>query len=110
MSSKPPPLEIYLLGSVSIEDALRVQRRLVYDLGEPGEQGAALILCEHPPIVTVGRSGSRAHIAVDDDTLRELGLRMQWVNRGGGCILHLPGQLAAYLAIPLDKHKLSLGE
>jgi lipoyl(octanoyl) transferase len=28
---------------------------------------------------------------------------MRWVNRGGGCVLHLPGQLAAYLALPLDR-------
>ena len=57
-SPQPPPLEVYMLGLVDFDDAQQLQRRLVYDLGERG--GAALILCEHPPTISVGRSGSRA--------------------------------------------------
>lgn len=102
----PPPLEVYLLGVVAFEDAQRLQRRLVYDLGEGG--GAALVLCEHPPTISVGRSGSRLHILPDDDELRALGVPVYWVNRGGGCVLHLPGQLAAYFAAPLDRLGLDL--
>jgi lipoyl(octanoyl) transferase len=101
-----PPLEVYFLGLVEFEEAQRLQRRLVYELGEGG--GGALILCEHPPIITVGRSGSRAHIAADDEELRELGIRVQWVSRGGGVVLHTPGQLVAYLTLPLDRLGLSL--
>lgn len=101
-----PPLEIYLLGEVELDDALLLQRRLVYDLGERG--GGALILCEHPPTITIGRSGSRFQIAADDAELRELGIRVQWVNRGGGCVLHLPGQLVAYFALPLASFGLDL--
>jgi lipoyl(octanoyl) transferase len=97
----PPPLEVYLLGLVDFEDAQRLQRRLVYDLGEGG--GASLVLCEHPPTLSVGRAGSRVHIVPDDDELRAMDIRVHWVNRGGGCQLHLPGQLAAYLALPLDR-------
>ena len=105
-SPDPPPLEVYLLGLVDFEDVQQLQRRLVYDLGERG--GAALVLCEHPPTISVGRSGSRAHILPDDDELRALGIRVHWVNRGGGCVLHLPGQLAAYLALPLEPLGLDL--
>src|SRR4051794_19925529 len=94
---EPPSLEIYLLGLVDFDDAQRLQRRLVYDLGE--RPGAALVLCEHPSTISVGRSGSRMHILPDDETLRSLGLRTHWVNRGGGCVLHLPGQLVAYFAL-----------
>lgn len=107
----PPPtpsFEIYLLGEVDFVDALRLQRRLVYDLGERG--GGALILCEHPATITVGRSGSRAYIRPDDRELRELGIPVHWVNRGGGVVLHLPGQLAAYLALPLDRLGLNLND
>jgi lipoate-protein ligase B len=57
----------------------------------------------------VGRSGSRAHIVADDDALQSLGIEVHWINRGGGCTLHLPGQLAAYLAIPLVSHGLNVG-
>ena len=86
---QPPPLEVYMLGLVDFEEVQQLQRRLVYDLGERG--GASLVLCEHPPTISVGRSGSRAHILADDDELRGLGVKVHWVNRGGGCVLHVPG-------------------
>jgi lipoyl(octanoyl) transferase len=101
-----PPLEAYLLGLIDFDEAQRLQRRLVYDLGE--RPGAALVLCEHPPTISIGRSGSRLHVAPDDATLRELGVRTFWVNRGGGCILHLPGQIVAYFALSLECFGLDL--
>ena len=84
-----PTLEVYMLGLVDFLEVQQLQRRIVYDLGEQG--GAALILCEHPPTISVGRAGSRAHIGPDDDALRSLGIKVHWVNRGGGCVFHLPG-------------------
>ncbi|WP_165065290.1 lipoyl(octanoyl) transferase LipB [Paludisphaera rhizosphaerae] len=95
-----PPLEIYLLGAVDFAEVQQLQRRLVYEHGERG--GATLLLCEHPPTLSVGRSGSRAHVAVDDGALAAMGIRTHWVNRGGGCVLHLPGQLVGYFIFPLD--------
>jgi lipoate-protein ligase B len=106
LAPESPPLEIYMLGLVDFEDGQQLQRRLVYDLGESG--GAALVLCEHAPTVTVGRSGSRLHIIPDDDELRSLGVKVHWVNRGGGCVLHLPGQISANLVLPLDRFNLTL--
>ena len=97
---------MYLLGLVDFEEAQRLQRRLVYDLGE--RPGAALVVCEHPATISVGRSGSRMHIVPDDATLRSLGVRTHWVNRGGGCVLHLPGQVVAYLALSLERFGLDL--
>jgi lipoyl(octanoyl) transferase len=101
-----PTLEVYMLGLVDFLEVQQLQRRIVYELGEQG--GAVLILCEHPPTISVGRSGSRLHIAADDESLFSMGIRVHWVNRGGGCTLHLPGQLAAYLALPLDSFELTL--
>ncbi len=95
-----------MLGLVDFLEVQQLQRRIVYELGEQG--GAALILCEHPPTISVGRSGSRAHIAPDDATLHAMGIKVHWVNRGGGCVLHLPGQLAGYFALPLDTIGLNL--
>jgi lipoyl(octanoyl) transferase len=92
-------LPVYLLGSVDFEAALRFQRRLHFDVCD-GRIAAALVICEHPPLITVGRSGSRAHIR-NDVAVAEFPLR--WVNRGGGCILHMPGQLAIYPILPLDQ-------
>jgi lipoyl(octanoyl) transferase len=93
-------LRVYLLGSVEFEAALTLQRTLVFQVS--GErQSAALVLCEHPPLITVGRDGSPAHIRYDLDDLRTRRWPVRWVNRGGGCLLHLPGQLAIYPIVPL---------
>jgi lipoyl(octanoyl) transferase len=100
-----PPLEVYLLGVVDFADVQKLQRRLVYEQGET--VGATLIVCEHPPTLSVGRLGSRAHIMGDDDALAAMGIKMHWVNRGGGCVLHLPGQLSCYFVIPLGLRSLS---
>jgi lipoyl(octanoyl) transferase len=103
VSDTAPPLEIYLLGLVDFDDIQQLQRRLVYELGDREAGGGALILCEHSPTISVGRSGSRGHIRLDDEQLRSMGMSVRWVNRGGGCVLHLPGQLAGYLVLPLAR-------
>jgi lipoyl(octanoyl) transferase len=97
-----PALQAYLLGRVDFRAALGFQRRLHFDVCGDRSQ-AALILCEHPPLITVGRQGSHAHIRFDGDDLRQRQWPIRWVNRGGGCLLHLPGQLAVYPIFPLDR-------
>ena len=66
------------------------------------EGKATILLCEHPPLITVGRQGSWGDIRLTADQLRRHRLRVQWVSRGGGTILHGPGQLAIYPVVPLD--------
>src|SRR5947209_11132814 len=85
-------LQVFLQGATAFESALAFQRRQVYQVsGDPAS--AVLLLCEHPPLITVGREGSRAHILYEPEELGARQWRIRWVNRGGGCILHLPGQL-----------------
>jgi lipoyl(octanoyl) transferase len=100
-------LQVYLLGSVDFEAALALQRLLVYQV-TGDRSAAALVLCEHPPLITVGRHGSRAHILYEPDELATLRWPVRWVNRGGGCLLHLPGQLAIYPVLPLDRFNLGI--
>jgi lipoyl(octanoyl) transferase len=102
-----PLLQVYLLGSVDFEAALNLQRRLVYQVS--GDRtSAALVLCEHPPLITVGREGSRTHILCEPEELASRRWRIRWINRGGGCQLHLPGQLAMYPIVALDHLGLDL--
>lgn len=102
VSSASLALRIYLLGRVDFDAALRLQRRLVFEVSGDRKQ-AALILCEHPPTITVGREGSHSHVLLDPRELHWRGIAVRWVNRGGGCLLHLPGQLAVYPVLPLDQ-------
>ena len=50
----------------------------------------------------MGRQGSRRHLLTDAEELQARGWRVRWVNRAGGCWLHLPGQLSVYPILPLD--------
>lgn len=102
-----PTLQAYLLGSVEFDAALALQRSLVYHVA--GERdSAALVLCEHPPLITVGRHGSRSHILFDPEELRARRWPVRWVNRGGGALLHLPGQMAVYSIVALDRFGLGV--
>src|SRR5205809_360592 len=102
-----PALQVYLLGAVDFEAALAWQRRLAFNVA--GDRASAcLVLCEHPPIITVGRQGSRGHLRFDQEELQLRGWRVRWVNRGGGCLLHVPGQLAVYPILALDQLGLGL--
>ena len=95
-------LQVYLLGCLDFETFLALQRRLHYEI-TGDRRRAALILCEHPPIITVGRQGSRSHIRLETDDLRQRRWPIRWVQRRGGCVLHLPGQLAVCPILPLDR-------
>jgi lipoyl(octanoyl) transferase len=100
-------LRIYLLGEVDLDAAACLQRRLVYEVSGDRNQ-AALILCEHPPTVSIGREGSSTHIQLDGRELYWRRMTVRWVNRGGGCLLHMPGQLAIYPILPLNRLRLSV--
>ena len=95
------PLRTYLLGSLEFDQALALQRGLVYQLS--GGAPAALILCEHPPLITVGRHGGPGQIHAGPGELASRGWAVRWVPRGGGAVLHLPGQLAVYPVLPLGR-------
>src|SRR5436190_9986850 len=98
----------HLLGVVPFDAALALQQRLVYECGGERAARAVILLCEHEPLVTVGRQGSRLHVRADDEELARRGLEVRWVKRGGGAIVHAPGQLAAYAVVPLMRFGLTV--
>ncbi|MCE9560740.1 MAG: hypothetical protein K8U57_01670 [Planctomycetes bacterium] len=108
-SQKPTrALSAYLLGTVAFDALLAFQRRLIYDIS--GDRTtAALILCDHPTGITIGREGSRSHIRPNPEDLNARGWSPRWVSRGGGVMLHVPGQVACYPMLALDAHGLTAG-
>jgi lipoyl(octanoyl) transferase len=63
----------------------------------------AVVLCDHPPGITIGREGSRVHVRPSPEELTSRGWPVRWVSRGGGAMLHLPGQVACYPVLALDR-------
>ena len=55
-----------------------------------------LLLCEHPHVITRGRSGKWEHLLVSEHVLRQKGVEYYETSRGGDITYHGPGQIVAY--------------
>jgi lipoyl(octanoyl) transferase len=69
-----------------------------------------VLFCEHPLGVTIGREGSRADVRLADAELVSQNLPLHFVPRGGGALLHLPGQVTCYPVLPVGLFGVSPGE
>jgi lipoyl(octanoyl) transferase len=68
-----------------------------------------LILVEHPPVVTLGRSARNpAHLLATPELLKARGAELFEVERGGDVTFHGPGQLVGYPIVDLTRHKQDL--
>ena len=103
-------LEVYLLGLVDFDSALFLQERLVYEISGRADTFGGLLICEHPPLVTIGREGSCSHLLCEPRELLTRQMDVRWLNRGGGCLVHAPGQLAVYPIVPLNRLGMELAE
>lgn len=115
MSRRAPTLstfatQFYLLGQIDYEDCLTAQKRLAYDAVTRGDGRITVLMCEHPGLITVGRRGSRDQLQLTGAELAERELTVRYVARGGGCLLHAPGQLAVYVITQLSWHGWSVGD
>jgi lipoate-protein ligase B len=67
-----------------------------------GEVPDTLILLEHEPVFTVGRSGSAENILLRDEERIAEGIDLREVDRGGDVTYHGPGQVVAYPVFDLN--------
>jgi len=105
-----PSLEAHLLGTVDFDTCLTLQGHVVRQIGDRDDGQVCLLLCEHPPVVTIGRAGSLDNVHTDYGLLRSGRVALRWVKRGGGCLVHAPGQLAIYPIVPLRWHNFTVGD
>jgi lipoyl(octanoyl) transferase len=98
------------MGCVDFDDCQSLQRRLAYDALTRSDGRIAVLICEHPPLVTIGRAGSREQVRFTGEELAARQLTVRYISRGGGAVLHGPGQLAVYPIVPLDWHSWTVGE
>lgn len=96
------------LGILPYEIALELQRDLARRriAGEIDED--MLLLLEHPPVVTLGRTAKEAHIVSSPERLRARGVEVHEVERGGDVTFHGPGQLVGYPILDLKRHRKDL--
>ena len=61
-----------------------------------------LIFCEHPHVYTLGKSGDKNNLLVNENYLKSRGAAFYKINRGGDITYHGPGQIVGYPIIDLD--------
>ncbi len=101
-------LWIERLGVMDYARALDFQRavakaRIAAEIPED-----VLLLLEHPPVVTMGRSSKEAHLLASPALLAARGVELYEVERGGDVTFHGPGQLVGYPIIDLKQHRRDL--
>jgi lipoyl(octanoyl) transferase len=83
------------LGLTEYGAALGVQHR-VAAARKAGAIADVLLLCQHPHVITLGRSGKISNLRAPDELLKRMGVSFFETNRGGDITYHGPGQLVGY--------------
>lgn len=99
-------------GIIPYQEAWDRQTRLFDELIHAKESCAKyinrVILCEHPHVYTLGRSGHEANMLVNNAQLQAIGATFYHIDRGGDITYHGPGQVVCYPIINLEEFALGL--
>jgi lipoyl(octanoyl) transferase len=108
-----PEVSCHYLGVVDYKEAWDfqeklfqegVQRKIALRNGTISEKPENyLIFCEHPHVYTLGKSGDRDHLLINEDELEEKNAQFYHINRGGDITYHGPGQLVIYPIFDLEQ-------
>ncbi|HEY9151830.1 MAG TPA: lipoyl(octanoyl) transferase [Anaerolineales bacterium] len=88
------------LGLIAYERAWKLQDEYASEIAA-GVRPPTLLLLEHPHVYTFGRKGHAENLLWGEEKLKEKGIAIHWVDRGGDVTYHGPGQLVGYPLIPL---------
>jgi lipoyl(octanoyl) transferase len=96
------------LGLIGWAEACALQERVVA-ARKTGAIADALLLCEHPHTITLGRNGKPQHLLASEAVLRQKGVEFHNTNRGGDITYHGPGQLVGYPILNLAAIRRDIG-
>jgi lipoyl(octanoyl) transferase len=81
--------------------------------GVAGQEGIAtknyLLLVEHPPVYTLGKSGKMDHVLISEEERIKKGIAFYQTNRGGDITFHGPEQVVGYPILDLEKFYTDIG-
>jgi lipoyl(octanoyl) transferase len=83
------------LGLIGYAEAWALQKRVVA-ARKSGAIEDVLLLCEHPHVITQGRSGKRENLLASEHVLKQKCVEFHATDRGGDITYHGPGQIVGY--------------
>jgi lipoyl(octanoyl) transferase len=98
-------LLVYDLGQQPYARVLELQRHLARRRISGEMEDDLLLLVEHEPVVTLGRSTHPQSLPLSAAALAEKGIEVYEVERGGDVTFHGPGQLVGYPILDLRAHR-----
>ena len=102
-------LEVIDLGLIEYKAAWEIQDQYAKEIAEE-KRPPTLLLLEHPHVYTFGRRGNQENLLWGESQLKEKGIAIHWVDRGGDVTYHGPGQLVGYPLIPLTPVSIAQGQ
>jgi lipoate-protein ligase B len=96
------------LGIVAYETAWDLQRNILEAKKKERSFPDVVLFLEHHPVFTLGRRGGRENLKVSECLLKESGIEIIQVERGGDITYHGPGQLVGYPVINLQGNGLKV--
>ncbi len=91
------PLSAWLAGRIDWPGYAALAERLAGEAAQHRGRHPTLVVFELAPCITIGRLGSRTDVSLDDDELRSRQLSLRFTGRGGGAVVHGPGQVCVSL-------------
>lgn len=88
-------ITVVQLGRIDYATGLKLQQKLV-EMCHDRRVGNILLLLEHTPVLTLGRSANRTNILASAEALAREGVEVFDTDRGGDVTYHGPGQLVGY--------------
>ena len=80
------------------------------ETGEGPDNAGTILLVEHPPVYTLGKSGHAENLLVAREALEAMGAQFFHIDRGGDITFHGPGQLVCYPILDLERIGIGLRE
>jgi lipoyl(octanoyl) transferase len=101
------------LGLLEYQQAWDLQENILQQSIAQKAQGLVpahhLLFVEHPPVYTLGKSGKREHVLIDEQEMQERQIAFFQTNRGGDITYHGPGQLVGYPIFDLEQFYRDIG-
>lgn len=88
-------IQLIETGVAGYEELYQLQKQLFQQVSE-NRSAHYLILTQHRPVITIGQKSNPAHLLVQEKFLKEQGIELFHIDRGGDITFHGPGQLVGY--------------